>query len=82
MATTTDPLFTGSTGRTTRGLLRITILCLIAAAAVASRLFSVIRTYTSSLPELLQPFISPEMALAVLPLPENQLLLYLLWCPS
>ncbi|OXV10367.1 hypothetical protein Egran_01871 [Elaphomyces granulatus] len=33
----------GNTGRNTRGLLRIIILCLIAAAAVASRLFSVIR---------------------------------------
>ena len=32
----------GNTGRNTRGLLRIIILCLIAAAAVASRLFSVI----------------------------------------
>merc|ERR1711977_465884 len=33
----------GSTGRSSRGLLRLIILCLIAAAAVASRLFSVIR---------------------------------------
>ncbi|KZF23899.1 glycosyltransferase family 66 protein [Xylona heveae TC161] len=33
----------GSTGRNTRGLLRLIILCTIAAAAVASRLFSVIR---------------------------------------
>lgn len=41
----TEPFFKGSTGRNTRGLLRLTILCLIAAAAVASRLFSVIRTY-------------------------------------
>jgi dolichyl-diphosphooligosaccharide--protein glycosyltransferase len=39
----TEPFFKGSTGRNTRGLLRITILSLIAAAAVASRLFSVIR---------------------------------------
>ena len=31
-------------GKTTRGLLRVIILALIAAAAVASRLFSVIRT--------------------------------------
>ncbi|KAG0648139.1 Dolichyl-diphosphooligosaccharide-glycosyltransferase subunit stt3 [Hyphodiscus hymeniophilus] len=38
----TKPFFEGSTGRNTRGLLRVTILCLIAAAAVASRLFSVI----------------------------------------
>jgi hypothetical protein len=42
-ATIADPFLQGSTGRNTRGLLRITILCLIAAAAVASRLFSVIR---------------------------------------
>ena len=30
-------------GRNTRGLLRVVILCLIAGAAVSSRLFSVIR---------------------------------------
>jgi dolichyl-diphosphooligosaccharide--protein glycosyltransferase len=30
-------------GRKTRGLLRVVILCLIAGAAVSSRLFSVIR---------------------------------------
>ncbi|KAK5126953.1 oligosaccharyl transferase stt3 subunit [Meristemomyces frigidus] len=35
--------FKGETGRNTRGLLRLIILCTIAAAAVASRLFSVIR---------------------------------------
>ncbi|TKA66414.1 Dolichyl-diphosphooligosaccharide--protein glycosyltransferase subunit stt3 [Cryomyces minteri] len=33
----------GNTGRNTRGLLRLIILCTIAAAAVSSRLFSVIR---------------------------------------
>ncbi|KAI9702108.1 MAG: oligosaccharyl transferase stt3 subunit [Candelina mexicana] len=38
-----DPFFKGDTGRNTRGLLRVIILCTIAAAAVASRLFSVIR---------------------------------------
>ncbi|KAI9761926.1 MAG: oligosaccharyl transferase stt3 subunit [Chaenotheca gracillima] len=38
-----DPFFRGSTGAKTRSLLRIIILCSIAAAAVASRLFSVIR---------------------------------------
>lgn len=32
-----------ATGRNTRGLLRVIILVLIAAAAVSSRLFSVIR---------------------------------------
>ena len=35
--------FEGETGRNTRGLLRLIILVTIAAAAVASRLFSVIR---------------------------------------
>ncbi|KAJ5628294.1 hypothetical protein N7490_010522 [Penicillium lividum] len=38
-----DVLLKGSSGRRTRGLLRIVILLTIAAAAVASRLFSVIR---------------------------------------
>lgn len=33
----------GNTGKNARGILRLTILCTIAAAAVASRLFSVIR---------------------------------------
>jgi dolichyl-diphosphooligosaccharide---protein glycosyltransferase len=44
-ATSTEPSLEGSAGRNTRGLLRLIILCTIAAAAVASRLFSVIRTY-------------------------------------
>ena len=35
--------FEGESGRNTRGLLRLIILCTIAAAAVSSRLFSVIR---------------------------------------
>ena len=48
----TDPFFKGSTGRSTRGVLRITILCVIAAAAVASRLFSVIRTCTLKKPQV------------------------------
>ncbi|KAK4560608.1 oligosaccharyl transferase stt3 subunit [Recurvomyces mirabilis] len=39
----TSIFFKGETGRNTRGLLRLIILCTIAAAAVASRLFSVIR---------------------------------------
>ena len=39
----TDMFFKGETGRNTRGLLRLIILVTIAAAAVASRLFSVIR---------------------------------------
>ena len=39
-----DVLLKGSSGRSTRGLLRIIILLTIAAAAVSSRLFSVIRT--------------------------------------
>lgn len=46
MATTSsaiDPLLRGSSGKSSRGLLRIIILCTIAAAAVSARLFSVIR---------------------------------------
>jgi hypothetical protein len=43
-----EPFFKGSTGRNTRGVLRLTILCLIAAAAIASRLFSVIRKCASA----------------------------------
>lgn len=39
-----DPLFSGTASKNTRGLLRIIILCTIAAAAVSARLFSVIRT--------------------------------------
>lgn len=38
-----DQLLKQVTGRNTRGLLRLIILCTIAAAAVSSRLFSVIR---------------------------------------
>ena len=41
-----EPFLKGDTGRNTRGLLRLIILCTIAAAAVASRLFSVIRKST------------------------------------
>ena len=37
-----DPFLKRDTGRNTRVLLRLIILCTIAAAAVASRLFSVI----------------------------------------
>lgn len=37
-----DVVLKGSSGRNTRGLLRVIILCTIAAAAVSSRLFSVI----------------------------------------
>jgi hypothetical protein len=43
-AVAVDPLFSGTTSKNTRGLLRIIILCTIAAAAVSARLFSVIRT--------------------------------------
>lgn len=46
--------FEGETGRNTRGLLRLIILCTIAAAAVASRLFSVIR-FESIIHECTQP---------------------------
>jgi len=42
-AGTFDVLFSGSSARSTRTLLQVIILCFIAAAAVASRLFSVIR---------------------------------------
>lgn len=45
VVTPVDPFLQGHTGRNTRGLLRLVILCTIAAAAVASRLFSVISTY-------------------------------------
>jgi len=38
-----DFFFKGESGRNTRGLIRLVILCTIAAAAVSSRLFSVIR---------------------------------------
>ncbi|KAF7940377.1 uncharacterized protein EAE98_000504 [Botrytis deweyae] len=43
VAKTQEPFFQGSTGKNSRGVLRIVILCLIAGAAIASRLFSVIR---------------------------------------
>lgn len=42
VASSIDPFFEGDTGRNTRGILRLIILCTIAAAAVSSRLFSVI----------------------------------------
>lgn len=42
-----EPLLEGKTGSNARGLLRIIILCTIAAAAVSSRLFSVISTSPS-----------------------------------
>ena len=45
VAASIEPFLTGDTGRNTRGLLRLIILCTIAGAAVASRLFSVIRTF-------------------------------------
>jgi hypothetical protein len=44
-----EPFFKGSTGRNTRGILRLTILSLIAGSAIASRLFSVIRMLPSLL---------------------------------
>ena len=50
-----EPFLKGSSGRNTRGLLRLIILCTIAAAAVASRLFSVIRkSYNSGSSEELK----------------------------
>ncbi|KAI1006285.1 Dolichyl-diphosphooligosaccharide--protein glycosyltransferase subunit [Podosphaera aphanis] len=38
-----EPFLKGSTGENSRGILRLIILCLIAATAISSRLFSVIR---------------------------------------
>merc|ERR1711939_677384 len=43
VSTPLDPFLRGNTSKNTRGLLRIIILCTIAAAAVSARLFSVIR---------------------------------------
>ena len=40
-----EPFLKGDTSRNTRGLLRLIILCTIAAAAVSSRLFSVISMF-------------------------------------
>ncbi len=52
-ADTLQVLASAGQGKTTRGLLRVIILALIAAAAIASRLFSVIRTCpVSPLPPL------------------------------
>ena len=45
VAESLSPFLQGTSGQNTRGLLRIIILCTIAGAAVASRLFSVIREY-------------------------------------
>lgn len=42
-----QPFLKGETSRNTRGLLRLIVLCTIAGAAVASRLFSVISMYFS-----------------------------------
>ncbi|VDB93700.1 Bgt-2890 [Blumeria graminis f. sp. tritici] len=38
-----EPFLRGETGKNARGILRLVILCLVAAAAISSRLFSVIR---------------------------------------
>ena len=48
VAATIEPFLKGDTGRNTRGLLRLIILCTIAGAAVASRLFSVISMTSQS----------------------------------
>ena len=50
--------FEGESGRNTRGLLRLIILCTIAAAAVASRLFSVIR-FESIIHECMKGILEP-----------------------
>lgn len=47
LSSSIDPFFEGDTGRNTRGILRLIILCTIAAAAVASRLFSVISKFSN-----------------------------------
>ncbi len=49
VAAAIEPFLKGDTGRNTRGLLRLIILLTIAGAAVASRLFSVIRKLSSPL---------------------------------
>jgi dolichyl-diphosphooligosaccharide--protein glycosyltransferase len=49
-----DPFMKQVTGPNTRGLLRLIILCTIAAAAVSSRLFSVIR-FESIIHECMYP---------------------------
>jgi hypothetical protein len=46
-----DHFLQGSSSKSTRGLLRIIILLTIAAAAVSSRLFSVIREHSPQIPE-------------------------------
>lgn len=51
-AASVEPFLKGDTGRNTRGLLRLIILLTIAAAAVASRLFSVISTCTYHSPAI------------------------------
>lgn len=57
-----EPFLKGDTGRNTRGLLRLIILCTIAAAAVASRLFSVIRKSSLFRPERLSPHVQERLA--------------------
>ena len=53
-----EPFLKGDTGRNTRGLLRLIILCTIAGAAVTSRLFSVIRKPRIHLDPLLASVLS------------------------
>lgn len=45
-----DPLIKGTSGEKSRTLIRVVILCIVAAAAVSSRLFSVIRTHETPPP--------------------------------
>lgn len=49
-----EPFLKGDTSRNTRGLLRLIILCTIAAAAVSSRLFSVISKSTQAYSFIIQ----------------------------
>jgi len=50
-----EPFLKGDTGRNTRGLLRLIILLTIAGAAVASRLFSVIRKLSRATQHSMRP---------------------------
>ena len=63
-----EPFLKGETGRNTRGLLRLIILCTIAGAAVASRLFSVISMdFYMAHPSLIALLLSASSASLTLP---------------
>ena len=72
MATTgLEPFLKGDGGRNTRGMLRIIILCTIAAAAVASRLFSVIRKSAVTIIYSMRAFIVTPHQHALAPVIES-----------